>query len=163
MKTKNNYEHPVQVGDYLFDTAVGDAMNPMLKKKEDIIVLKKPLQAPKKADVILYRSRDGRRLLRRIVAIAPDGTYTVRGDHQTFSEYGVKTEQIVGILIGFVRKGVFYHQTDSPSVTLYGRTRIATHPIRSLWILAGDTLSLVTQKIKRKNGGAQTHESSYHD
>ena len=159
MKTENNYEHPVEAGEYLFDTAVGDAMNPTLKKKRDVIVLKKPTQAPKKADVILYRSRDGRRLLRRIVAVAPDGTYTVRGDHQTFSEYGVTEGQIVGVLVGFVRKGVFYHRTDSPSLTLYGHARIATHPIRSLWILAGETLSLAEQKIKRKIGGTKEHES----
>lgn len=109
--------------------------------------------------MILYRSRDGRRLLRRIVAVAPDGTYTVRGDHQTFSEYGVTEGQIVGVLVGFVRKGVFYHRTDSPSLTLYGHARIATHPIRSLWILAGETLSLAEQKIKRKIGGNKEHES----
>ena len=41
MKTENNYEHPVEAGEYLFDTAVGDAMNPTLKKMKFSVEIKR--------------------------------------------------------------------------------------------------------------------------
>ena len=58
----------------------------------------------RKYDAILYRRDNGRYVLHRIVAVRPDG-YVLRGDNCLRKEYGIREEQVLGVLTAVIRKG----------------------------------------------------------
>ena len=65
------------------------------------------LEALKKYDIPLFRRKDGSFILHRILKVCNDGTYVVCGDNQTVLEYGVRDEQIIGVVEGIYRDKEF--------------------------------------------------------
>ena len=53
-------------------------------------------------DVILYRRVGGKLVLHRILEVGAD-SYVLCGDNQYIKEYGVKKEQVLGVLEGVYR------------------------------------------------------------
>lgn len=58
----------------------------------------------KRGDVLLFRREDGLLVLHRVWRVKQDGFYMV-GDNQEAIEGPIKGEQVLGILVGMVRKG----------------------------------------------------------
>lgn len=83
----------------------GTSMLPMLHPGRDSVFLKSPPSDLKKYDLPLYRRADGQFVLHRIVKVKKNGTYIMCGDNQFVREYGIKNNQIIGIVTGFVRNG----------------------------------------------------------
>ena len=83
----------------------GGSMRPMLRERRDTVLLCSPTQRPpQKYDVVLYRRTNGQFVLHRIIGQKENG-FLLCGDHQYVPESGIRAEQVVGVLIGFCRKG----------------------------------------------------------
>lgn len=89
---------------YLVYTVVGMSMQPLLKQRRDIVDIRaKGAERFHKYDVVLYKS-GGRYVLHRILKVRPDD-YVIAGDHNTFLEYGITDEQILGVMTRIIRDG----------------------------------------------------------
>ena len=81
----------------------GVSMLPTFRPERDIIILSPLPQTLKKYDVVFYQRSNGKPVLHRIVAVGE--TYTCLGDNQFQTERGVKREQMIGLVTGFIRGG----------------------------------------------------------
>ena len=89
---------------FYVSTTVGVSMWPMLKNRRDrVIITPAPEKRLSKYDLPLYRRRDGKYVLHRIIAVK-DGYYVIRGDN-TYAKEIVRDEQILGVMSEFYRKG----------------------------------------------------------
>ena len=95
---------------------VGTSMMPMLKQGRDLFTVRYHEGGPlHKNDVILFKRRDGRLVLHRIIRVCPDGTYEARGDNCVTSEKGIRAEDVLGVMTSFVHKGRRI-SVDSPAM-----------------------------------------------
>ena len=115
----------------------GISMHPMLANGRDTVTLKKVSGRLKKYDLPFYRRDNGQFVLHRIVGINSDG-YITRGDNQYVNEYGVRDDQIIGVVVSFVRKGKEHKVTDF-SYKLY-------------CVLRCNPLSVFLHKLRLKTG-----------
>ena len=98
----STYEEILGRGQTLVYTNVGRSMMPLLRQRRDILIIEpKPPGRLKKYDVPLYK-RGGKYILHRIVEVTDTG-YVIIGDNNTFYEYDVTDDMILGVLTGFVR------------------------------------------------------------
>ncbi len=109
----------------------GCSMLPMLHQNRDIVVIEPPNGRLKKYDVALYR-RHGKYILHRIIRVN-EKDYTARGDNNYFRERGVRDEDVVGVLVSFVRNGR-EHSVNDFGYRLYARLRCASYPFRSAFV-----------------------------
>lgn len=123
----------------------GVSMLPMLREKRDTVLLCDPaVRPPRKLDVVFYRSAGGRLFLHRIIGRDQAG-FILCGDHQVHPEYGIRPEQILGVLTAFTRKGRQI-SADAPLYRCYARLWIISRPVRHLFSALG-------RRIKKKKGG----------
>ncbi len=134
-------------GEALF-TPSGDSMWPMLTSDRDTVILRAPNGSLQKYDLPLYQRKNGQYVLHRVVGKDAQG-YIMRGDHQCAKEYGIRDEQIVGIVVAFVRNGKRYEVNDW-RYRLYCR----------LWTWGGTVwLRRCRGTLKRLMGGKQNAKS----
>ena len=81
---------------------VGKSMWPMLKNRKDQVLVSVVTLPLKINDVVLFKRKDGKLVLHRIVKITAVG-FIIRGDNCEQNEFVEKT-QILGILTGFYKK-----------------------------------------------------------
>ena len=99
---------------YLVYKIKGVSMNPMLIQNKDIITLrsKKDNERFNINDVVLYKRKGDRALtLHRIIEVN-ENDYTILGDNCINKEYGIKDEDILGILIEFTHNNKHYKVDD---------------------------------------------------
>jgi len=82
-------------------TTAGMSMYPMIRNRKDVIVVKKCTERLKKYDVALYKVGDNH-ILHRVLEVS-NYSYVIRGDNCDRKEYGIKDEQILGVLTEFYR------------------------------------------------------------
>ena len=82
----------------------GTSMLPLIRQGRDSVTLEKLKDEPQKHDVIFYRRADGQFVLHRIIGEDNNG-FILCGDNQTVREYGVRREQIIGIMTSVTRDG----------------------------------------------------------
>lgn len=125
-------EETLQGGGEVAFTPAGHNMLPMLRSRQDKIVL---VQAPnqlKKFDIPLYRRGNGQFVLHRVIDIKKDG-YVLCGDHQWQAEYGVRHEQIIGVVKAFYRGDKYIDCTTSKTYHIYCRIWTYLIPARSIF------------------------------
>lgn len=98
-------------------TPNGVSMRPMLESGRDTITLKRFNRPLKKYALPLYRNKDGRFILHRVIGKNKQG-YIMRGDNLLIKEYGITDDMILGEVVSFVRKGK-EHSVDEPLYKLY--------------------------------------------
>lgn len=98
-------------------TPLGDSMWPMLYSKRDTTCIVRVQGKLKKYDIALYQRLSGEYVLHRVIKVADD-SYTMCGDSQLVLEYGIKDEQIIGVLDSFYRNGKF-HTVNEKKYKLY--------------------------------------------
>ena len=86
-------------------TITGTSMLPTLHDGRDQVEISAPARPYRKYDLPLYKRDNGQFVLHRIVRIAPDGSITCCGDHQCVLEPGLRQDQMLGLVVGFCRKG----------------------------------------------------------
>lgn len=111
-------------------TPSGSSMRPMLRSERDNIRVEKCEGRLRRLDVALYRRRDGKHVLHRVVRVKPDG-YVMRGDNCDYTERGITEEMIVGKLVGFWRDDR-YIPVENRLYRLYAHLRNFFYPIRFL-------------------------------
>ena len=124
----NTFEQVLDRDGYLVYTNVGCSMMPLLRQRRDVIEIRK--KAPgrcRKYDVVLYKRGD-RYILHRIIKVLPDG-YVIMGDHNTFKEYDVTDDMILGVMTRVVRDGKSITTTDW-RYKLYYHIWVDFYPIR---------------------------------
>ena len=93
-------------------TNVGWSMYPLLRERRDIIAIqKKESGRCRKYDVVLYKRPPDRYILHRIVEVLPD-EYVLLGDNCLGRETGIRDEDILGVMTGYIRDGVEHSVTE---------------------------------------------------
>ena len=83
---------------------LGYSMYPMFLPGRDSAILTKVNSGQlRRGDVVLYRRDTQTLVLHRICRITKEGVFLI-GDNQTNIEGPLKTEQIIGVLVAFIRK-----------------------------------------------------------
>ena len=99
---KMNIEQVLKEKGYLMTLPFGTSMLPFIRPQRDIIVVRCYEGEAECRDVILYRRNGGKLVLHRILKVDADG-YVLCGDNQYKKEYGIKKEQVLGVLDGVYR------------------------------------------------------------
>ncbi len=149
MKTSNiTIEQILDEQGYFLQTISGVSMRPMLRDKKDSALIVKPTFPLKKYDVPLYKTKDEKYVLHRIVKIK-DGAYIIRGDNTYFNELGVLDKDIVGVLSAFYR-GEKYYKVDSGIYKFYVRLNIFFYPLRFAFFKCKSFIKKALKKIFKK-------------
>ena len=126
----------------------GTSMKPMLRDRQDTIVLIKPAGKLKKYDIPFYRRDNGDFVLHRIIGFNDDG-YVMCGDNQFFKETGITDKHVVALLKGFIRDGK-YISCDSFSFKCYSVFWDKTRPIRYFYRRCKQKLKCVVRYFFEK-------------
>ena len=111
---------------------IGTSMLPLLKQGRDLFTVEKKTQERcKKYDVVLYRRPPAEYILHRVIEVKED-SYVILGDNCEKKEYGIRDEDILGVMTGFVHKGKT-HSCSELSYRLYSKFWVGTYPVRVLW------------------------------
>ena len=117
---------PISLAAYLQENGsltyrnTGVSMLPLLRQDRDLfIVQKKGGERCRVGDVILYRRPPDAYVLHRVVEVRPED-YVVLGDNCLNREYGIRDEDILGVMTGFVRDGREHSVRELP-YRLYSR------------------------------------------
>lgn len=103
--SKTTYEEYLEKNDVLIYRNTGVSMLPLLKQGRDLfVVTKKSSVRCKKYDVVFFKRSDNQYVLHRVIKVN-EHDYTIRGDNCINAEYGVKDEDILGVMTSYVRKG----------------------------------------------------------
>ena len=126
-------------GDFLL-CPNGKSMLPTIRPGRDTVRLS-PIKELKKGTLVLYRRVCGTFVLHRVVGIAKDGTYILRGDNQYYDERGITRDQMIAAVYRFQR-GKRDIVCTSPSHKAYLAVRRLTYPVRRF-------LFRVSKRLKR--------------
>lgn len=129
-------------------TCRGISMLPMLRQRRDLIVVrKKEEERCKKYDVALYIRPPHDYVLHRVVEVR-DQDYVILGDNCLNKEYGIRDEDIIGVLTAFVRNGKTI-QMESRGQMLYARIWYFLYPARRFRIRLTVRMKRLAKKILR--------------
>lgn len=126
----------------------GVSMMPLLKQGRDIFTVrrKEPEEKLKKYDVALYQRRD-RLILHRVIGFTDNG-YIIRGDNCTEKEK-VLSDDVIGVMTGYVRKGVEYSVTDK-AFKRYTMRMMFFSPLRITYKRTGRKIKRFIKKVTGK-------------
>ena len=114
---KTSFEEYLRQHDTLTYTNVGVSMLPLLRQGKDLFtVRRKGPQRCQRGDVVLYR-RGNAYVLHRVIEVRP-ADYMILGDNCVAREYGIRDEDILGVMTGYVRGGR-EHSTQDAGYRLY--------------------------------------------
>ncbi|MDO4563085.1 MAG: S24/S26 family peptidase [Clostridia bacterium] len=83
----------------------GTSMLPTLREGRDTVILARPDKIGK-YDIVLYRRKNGKFVLHRIVK-RKGGQYVLRGDNQFENEYGITKDMVIARAIGYFKGGKY--------------------------------------------------------
>ena len=112
----------------------GTSMLPLLRQGKDLVLIerKKENYRYKEGDVILYRRVEKKQyVLHRIIRVCADD-YVLLGDNCFSKEYGIRDEDILGIMTGFVRLGR-HHSVQEKGYEWYREFMLSTTDFRCRW------------------------------
>lgn len=142
-----SFEEELEKSGKLVYTTVGASMRPLIRQDRDISIIEKPKARLKKYDVALYKRPNGQYVLHRVVKVCDDG-YVILGDNCLRKEYGIKEEQIIGILTSLVRKGKEV-DFNSFGYRFYSRFWYAVYPVRVIFMRTRSLLGRLYRKCRR--------------
>ncbi len=134
-------------GESVCFTPRGISMRPMLEGGRDQVILSPMPQKLKKYDLPLYQRDNGQYVLHRVVRAGD--RYTCIGDNQFALEHGLRHEQMIAVVTGFVRKGKTY-SVDSAGYNLYCRLWHFSRPIRRVFVVVINKMRAVIRRIHKK-------------
>ena len=124
-----SYETFLEQNGELTYSNVGVSMLPLLRQGKDLFtVVKKTPERCREGDVVLYRRPPDQYVLHRIVAVR-ERDYVLLGDNCVNREYGIRDEDILGVMNGFVRNGKT-HTVQEPLYRAYSFCMLHGAPLR---------------------------------
>lgn len=128
----STYEEELNKNGSFTYACVGVSMLPMLRQRKDLFTITKRQGRCKKYDVVLYKRYPNDYVLHRIVEVR-EKDYVILGDNCLHKEYGIRDEDIIGVLTSFVRDGKEYQTTYKP-YQIYAKIWYLFYPLRRLWM-----------------------------
>lgn len=126
----------------------GTSMLPLLRQDIDTVTVKAP-EAPSKGDIILYRRKNGKYVLHRIIGSDKNG-FILCGDNQFVREHGITNESIIAVAERIDRGGTVL-ELSSP--TLIYRLYRFFLPLRRFYCAVPRRMFYFLKKTIRKSGG----------
>lgn len=143
--TERTIEETLQKNGYLCMTPLGNSMLPLLRGGRDTIYLEQSKGRLKRGDIALYRSKDGRYVLHRVIAVYP-GYYEFRGDNSAEADAPVEDGQVLGVLKKFYRGGRWI-ECSSRACRIYSAIWLAMYPVRRIFIKFRHRAARVLKKM----------------
>ena len=129
MNEKLTYEDYIEQNGSLTYTNVGVSMLPLLREGKDMFIVSgRNGERCKVGDVVLYRRPPSSYVLHRIVEVRPD-SYVILGDNCIAKEYGIRDEDIIAVMTGYIRSGK-EHGIDEFGYRLYSFIWLHTASLR---------------------------------
>ena len=130
---KSNIEKEILENGSILYEVKGSSMWPLIRQNKDLCVIVKTPKNLNKYDVVLYK-RDDQIILHRIIAIE-NGEYVIAGDNCYQKEYGIKKNNIIGILKSVERnsknkRNLRSLKINSPKQKLYAHIWCDFFPVR---------------------------------
>lgn len=123
-----NIEQYLAENDRLIYTNKGRSMLPLLREGRDLFIIEaKKNGRCKVGDTVLFK-RGSDYVLHRVITVRPDD-YDILGDNCINPERGIKDDNILGVMTGFVRNGK-EHSINEPGYRLYVYVWMKTTRIR---------------------------------
>ena len=123
-----NIEQYIAENDRLIYTNKGRSMLPLLREGRDLFIIEaKKNGRCKVGDTVLFK-RGSDYVLHRVITVRPDD-YDILGDNCINPERGIKDDDILGVMTGFVRNGK-EHSINEPGYRLYVYVWMKTTRIR---------------------------------
>ncbi len=125
-----NFKEYIEKNGSLTYTNVGVSMMPLLRQGKDMfIVSKRNGQRCNVGDVVLYRRPPDKYVLHRVIEVR-ENDYVILGDNCVKKEYGIKDEDIIAVMTGYVRNGR-EHNVLEKGYRLYSFLWLHTIPFRT--------------------------------
>ena len=141
-----SFEEELERSGKLVYRNVGVSMRPLIKQDRDIIIISKSEGRLKKYDVPLYKRGD-QYVLHRVVKVCED-SYVILGDNCLRKEYGIKEEQILGVLTSLVRNGKEV-DLNGFGYRFYSRAWYFLYPVRVIFMKAKSLLGRLVRRCRR--------------
>lgn len=126
---KMNYEEYLEKNGSLTYTNVGVSMMPLLRQGKDMFIVKKKTERCRVGDVVLYKRPPDKYILHRVIEVRPD-SYVILGDNCISKEYGIRDEDIIAVMTGYIRSGK-EHSVSERGYRFYSFVRLHTIPVRT--------------------------------
>lgn len=104
---KTTYEEELNRKGSFTYTCSGVSMLPLLRQHKDLFTIEKKQGRCEKYDVVLYKRPPKSYVLHRVVEVR-ERDYVILGDNCLNKEYGIRDEDILGVMTSFVRNGKEY-------------------------------------------------------
>ncbi|MBQ8548352.1 MAG: S24/S26 family peptidase [Lachnospiraceae bacterium] len=101
---KTTYEEELNRTGRFTYTCSGVSMLPLLRQHKDLFTIEKKQGRYEKYDVVLYKRPPKSYVLHRVVEVR-EKDYVILGDNCINKEYGIRDEDILGVMTSFVRDG----------------------------------------------------------
>lgn len=150
MKTYNlnSAEEILQHEETTYFLTSGASMYPLLRTHKDIVVINRTSQPLSVGEVALYKKSGASKLvLHRVIGIASDGVYIIRGDNTYCKEY-VPQDDVLGVMTAIYRGGKYIDCAKSKMYKFYVWSVKIFYPFRWIWkIKIRPFLSRIKRKI----------------
>lgn len=124
---KTSYEEVLKTGKPLTMFTVGSSMQPLLYARSTLVVIRRVNGKLRRGDLPLYKDREGKYILHRIIR-SDEKYYYTRGDNR----YGLETvphKWVIGVVSEIHRKEKVI-SVDSVGYKLYVKIWLWSYPIR---------------------------------
>lgn len=142
---KTTYEEELnRTGKFTY-TCKGVSMLPLLHQQKDLFTIEKKQGRYHKYDVVLYKRPPKSFVLHRIVEVR-EQDYVILGDNCINKEYGIRDEDILGVMTSFVRNGREY-SVEQRGYRIYSELWYRIYPLRKLWMKGKIRCKKIIRKI----------------
>lgn len=128
---KTNYEEELNRKGKFTYTCSGVSMLPLLGQHKDLFTIEKKQGRCKKYDVVLYKCPPKSYVMHRVVEVR-ENDYVILGDNCLNKEYGIRDEDIIGVMTSFVRDGKEY-SVSHRGYRMYAAMWYFLYPLRKAW------------------------------
>ena len=104
---KTTYEDEINRSGKITCTCKGISMLPLLRQQRDLFTVEKKQGRYDKYDVVLYKRPPKSFVLHRVIEVR-ENDYVILGDNCITKEYGIRDEDILGVMTSFVKNGKEY-------------------------------------------------------
>ncbi|MCQ2334695.1 MAG: hypothetical protein MJZ89_02530 [Paludibacteraceae bacterium] len=151
MAEVSSFEDILNNNGVLVYTNVGTSMMPLLRQRRDLLIIRKK-EANERLhwlDIPLFKRDNGQYIMHRVMRVRKQD-YVMCGDNQWRPEYGVREDQILGVLTAVERDGKTLDMA-STKMRIYGLLQYIFFPIRASWLFAKCVPGALKRRILKKH------------